>query len=131
MSYSKKISEKYTHLDVLVNNASIMIGIFKDPLQIPDELELQEFRTNLDGYHFVTKRALPLLFKSPSGFDRTIVNVTSGAWYFDLNDTGFSITEPTGPYAMLGYCATKAAENGLIVALHKLYVEDSEQAKKI
>jgi len=32
---------------------------------------------------------------------------------------------------MLGYCATKAGENGLMVALDQLYVKDSEEAKKI
>jgi len=78
-SLFKTISSKYTHLDVVVNNASTMIGFKLDPLTVSDELEEQQFRINLDAYHFVTKRALPLLFKAPDGFERTVVFVTSGA----------------------------------------------------
>lgn len=120
-SLFKTINEKYTHLDVVINNASIMIGYGEDPLKIDDELEELQFRINVDGYHFVTKKSLPLLFKSKD-FERTVLFVSSSAGW---------LTEPEEGNGMLGYRATKAAENGLMVALHQLYVCDSELSKKI
>lgn len=93
-----------------------------DPLQISDELELLQLRTNIDGYFFMTKRALPLLFKSPSGFERTIIFTSSDSSY---------LTNPVDGFGALGYKTSKTAENGLMVALHQLYVGNSQIAKDI
>lgn len=88
-----------------------------DPLTVDDELEEAAFAVNVSGTHFVTKYSLPLLLASPNKLERTVVLVSSSA--------GF-LTEPEEGNGMLAYRASKAAENGLMVGLHQLYVEDTE-----
>jgi len=117
-----QIKAKHQSIDVLVNNASIMPGIFQDPETLSDELDLLTLRTNIDGYFFVTKYALPLLFASSPNFERTIVFVSSQAGY---------LTEPEPGNAMLAYHTSKAAENGLMVHMHQLYVVQDQGTQGI
>jgi NAD(P)-dependent dehydrogenase (short-subunit alcohol dehydrogenase family) len=48
-----KFSQKYSHIDILVNNASIMPGYQQE--LISDELDEETYRVNVEGYHFFTK----------------------------------------------------------------------------
>jgi NAD(P)-dependent dehydrogenase (short-subunit alcohol dehydrogenase family) len=86
----EKTTEEFGRLDILVNNAAEQHET-KDPLEIDaDELE-HTFRTNLFGYFFMVKAALP--------------HLKSGAAI--LNTT--SITAYKGHKTLLSYAATKGA----------------------
>jgi len=119
------ISTKYGHLDVLVNNAGIMPGLSQSvfgEMGVSDDDELKCFRINVEGTHFVTKYALPLLLKSPQGFERTVLFVSSSSGW---------LSEPEEANGMLAYHTTKAAMNGLMVNLNQMYGTDSAQAKML
>lgn len=116
----EKIGNLTDHLDILICNASIMPGFYQGIDKVSDELDLLTYRTNVEGYHFCTKYALPLLFKSQN-FDRTIVYVTAAAGWLTVPHT----------LGMVGYCASKAAENALTVLMHSNYVVDSDESFKV
>ena len=86
----EKTAEEFGRLDVLVNNAAEQHET-KDPLEIDAEELEQTFRTNLFGYFFMVKAALP--------------HLKSGAVI--LNTT--SITAYKGHETLLSYAATKGA----------------------
>jgi NAD(P)-dependent dehydrogenase (short-subunit alcohol dehydrogenase family) len=126
------VTTKYGHLDVLVNNAGIMPGLGQPvfgEMGVSDEDELKCFRTNVEGTHFVTKYALPLLLAAPQvthreekGFERTVLFVSSSSGW---------LSEPEEANGMLSYHASKAAINGLMVNLNQMYGCDSAQAKML
>jgi len=119
------VATKYGHLDVLVNNAGVMPGLGQPvfgEMGVSDEDELKCFRTNVEGTHFMTKYALPLLLKSPQGFERTVLFVSSSSGW---------LSEPEEANGMLAYHASKAAMNGLMVNLNQMYGSDSAQAKML
>lgn len=118
----EKINKHVTHIDVVINNAGIMPGFNMDPENVSDQMDIDTLRTNIDGYWFVTKRALPLLWKSPAGFERTVVFVSSAAAWLE---------EPEPGFGMICYRASKAAENGICVGMHKCYVEDTPITKQV
>ena len=68
----KKVAEKFTHLDVLVNNA----GITRDSLlpRMTDEQWVEVIQTNLNGCFFCTSAAIP--FMSAQSYGR-IINISS------------------------------------------------------
>lgn len=117
----QKISQLVDHLDVLVCNSGIMPGIFEGMHALSDEMDKSTLRTNVEGYYFCTKYALPLLSKSKD-FDRTIVYVSS--------DAGWLTNPPIG-LGMLSYCVSKAADNALAVAVHSNYVVENEATLKV
>ncbi|MGV6876266.1 SDR family oxidoreductase [Pseudochelatococcus sp. B33] len=72
---AETIASKHDHIDVLINNAGIMIDAFdKAPSQQTIDIWRRTFDTNLFGVVEVTQALLPLLRKSPAG---RIVNVSS------------------------------------------------------
>jgi len=115
----KTIEESYPHLDVIVNNAAVMPGYGKLIEDVPDDQDLACFRTNVEGYWWVTKYGLPLLFKSPEGFERTIIFVSAVVGYSDFLD----------PVGMIGYSVTKAASINMAIRMHQHYVVDTDKAK--
>jgi 2-dehydro-3-deoxy-L-rhamnonate dehydrogenase (NAD+) len=96
----KKIGQKYTRLDALVQTAGILKGAFV-PL---DELDVDTFRQVLDinvtGSFLCTKHTVPLLRKSDRG---VIVLFSSGA--------------ATGGSSSLAYGTSKAGVNGYFITL--------------
>ena len=88
--------------------------------QVSDELDMEMYRTNVLGYHFVTKMMLPLLQKAPLPFERTIINVTSGS--------GWLTNPPVGRIGMVGYRVSKAAQNSLTLSLHQVYAAKDDGA---
>jgi short-subunit dehydrogenase involved in D-alanine esterification of teichoic acids len=69
------IGKKHDHIDVLVNNAGIMIDAFdKAPSDQTIDAWRKTFDTNLFGVVEVTQALLPLLHKAEAG---RIVNVSS------------------------------------------------------
>jgi len=118
-----QFAQQFDHIDFLVNNASIMPGYAME--EIDDELDEQTYRVNVEGMHFVTKRALPFLFKPQNeadAFERGVIFVSSSASWLE---------EPEEGYGMISYRASKAAENGIMVGLHQLYVDDNQMAKNL
>lgn len=66
-----------------------MPGIFQDMESTSDELDLATFRTNIEGSYFVTKRALPLIFKSPDqAFEKSVIFVSSMAGWLENPEIG-------------------------------------------
>jgi NAD(P)-dependent dehydrogenase (short-subunit alcohol dehydrogenase family) len=68
-----RIAEKWSRLDILVNNASIL-GVRTSILDYPEDIWEEVIDVNLNGQFFVIKAVLPLMFKSKNA---SIVNVTS------------------------------------------------------
>ena len=94
----------FEHLDVLVNNAAFQQHQ-KDPEEISDEQWDRTFKTNIYGYFYMTRAALPHLKKGSA-----IVN------------TG-SITGLEGSKELLDYSATKGAIHAFTKSLAQNLVE--------
>ncbi|MDX6231339.1 MAG: hypothetical protein QOH68_290 [Nocardioidaceae bacterium] len=111
----ERVEREYGHLDVLVNNAGILPEATTPDAEHPIDVELfrRTFDTNVFGAAAVSQAFLPLLRISGAG---RIVNVSSRMG--SLADQ----LDPTSPYASMilpAYQTSKAALNGLTVALAK------------
>lgn len=113
-----QIEREFGRLDVLVNNAALMIGG-----QPVDEVPVDELRrifdTNVIGTFNVTQKMLPLLRKSSHA---RIVNVSSGAGSYGDPQYGFL----HGKLGMttLGYGMSKLAENGMTIKLAQALAQE-------
>ncbi|WP_327005786.1 SDR family NAD(P)-dependent oxidoreductase [Dactylosporangium sp. NBC_01737] len=97
-------------LDVLVNNAGVLLERGAPPSGTPVELLRHTFETNVHGVVAVTNATLPALRRSDAG---RIVNLSSG-----LGSLAFN-TDPSHVYAqnpLLAYNASKSALNAVTVA---------------
>ncbi len=99
-----EFSRQAGHLDVLVNNAGILLDDDKDALTVTPEIFETTFRTNTLGPWLVAQTFLPMLKKS--GAPR-IVNVSSGGGQLEGGADGWAP----------GYCVSKTALNGVTVQL--------------
>jgi len=90
-------------LDVLVNNAGVLLDADKSLLDLDDETLLATLQTNTLGVLRVTRAFLPMLRKSAAP---RIVNVSSG---------GGQLSDPS-TWAP-AYCLSKTALNGVTVQL--------------
>jgi NAD(P)-dependent dehydrogenase (short-subunit alcohol dehydrogenase family) len=110
-SAAQTIDADFGHLDVLVNNAGIVVQGDGWPSSSSLDAIERTFRVNFLGTVAVTQAMLPLLRKAPSA---TIINVSSGLG---------SITKSGDPAwthvaaKFLGYAASKAALNMMTVQL--------------
>lgn len=68
-----QIEEKWTSLNILVNNASIL-GVRASILDCPEDVWEEVVKINLNAQFFITKAVLPLILKSQNG---SIINVSS------------------------------------------------------
>ncbi|MEO9337094.1 SDR family oxidoreductase [Mesorhizobium sp. SB112] len=119
---AERVREEFGRLDVLINNAAIASA--SDGPQTSDELAnagrpsvipLDEMRTiwdtNVFGVLAVYQAMLPILRDTPNA---RIINISSGAGSLTLNsDPDF----PLRPLFDAGYAASKAALNGLTLAM--------------
>ncbi|CAF0969990.1 unnamed protein product [Rotaria sp. Silwood1] len=96
-----EITNKYDHLDILVNNSGIYVKEPR-PSQVTLDLFHDNFNVNFFGAFFVTKSFLPLIHKSLSG---RIVNVTSGLGSIYFHQTCKQ------SYFHLAYSTSKASLN--------------------
>lgn len=116
---AEQLDSRHGRLDILVNNAGILPEATEDTGDDPVDHNLfrRTFETNLFGAVSVVQELLPLLRRSEGG---RIVNVstTMGSLADQLN--------PESPYYGViapAYQASKAALNGLTIALAKLLRE--------
>jgi NAD(P)-dependent dehydrogenase (short-subunit alcohol dehydrogenase family) len=94
------ISELAEHLDVLVNNAGILLEEDAAIAQLSPETVLKTFKTNTLGPLLVTQAFLPLLSRSKSP---RVINVSSG---------GGQLSEGMDTWAP-AYCLSKTALNAV------------------
>ena len=117
---AQDVAAEFGHLDVLVNNAVMMVS--SGTIMEKDLAELsQEFETNVVGVCRLTKHFVPLL---ASGGHGRVVNVSSGAgsfWdpdYGLVNYPGFALAG-SGDAPITAYGLTKLALNGLTIKMSK------------
>lgn len=101
---AEELAGQTDHLDVLVNNAGILLDEDKGALSITPEIFEQTLRTNTLGPWLVARAFLPLLKKS---IEPRIVNVSSGGGQLEDGADGWAP----------GYCVSKTALNGVTVQL--------------
>ena len=97
---AREFAKAADHLDVLVNNAGIIIGGDNAVLEISDELLRKTLETNTLGALRVTRAFVPLLSKSKAP---RVINVSSGGGQLTGGADGWSPA----------YCISKTALNGV------------------
>jgi NAD(P)-dependent dehydrogenase (short-subunit alcohol dehydrogenase family) len=101
---AEELSRQSDRLDVLVNNAGILLDDGKDALAITSEVFENTLRTNTLGPWLVAQAFVPLLKKSRAP---RIVNVSSGSGQLDGGADGWAPC----------YSVSKTALNGVTVQL--------------
>jgi NAD(P)-dependent dehydrogenase (short-subunit alcohol dehydrogenase family) len=97
---AREFSKIADHLDVLVNNAGIIVDGDDAILEISDELFRETLETNTLGALRVTRAFVPLLAKSKAP---RVINVSSGGGQLTGGADGWSPA----------YCISKTALNGV------------------
>jgi NAD(P)-dependent dehydrogenase (short-subunit alcohol dehydrogenase family) len=103
-SAAGEFSDMADHLDVLVNNAGIIVDGDDAILEISDDLLRKTLETNMVGALRVTRAFAPLLRKSKAP---RVIDVSSG---------GGQLTDGADGWAP-AYCISKTALNGVTVQL--------------
>ncbi|HEX8077719.1 MAG TPA: SDR family oxidoreductase [Chthoniobacterales bacterium] len=101
---AEEIGRQADRLDVLVNNAGILLDDDKDALTVTPEIFEATLRTNTLGPWLVAQAFAPLLRKSSAP---RIVNVSSGGGQLEDGADGWAPA----------YCVSKTALNGVTVQL--------------
>jgi NAD(P)-dependent dehydrogenase (short-subunit alcohol dehydrogenase family) len=101
---AQELASHADHLDVLINNAGILLDEDKSALTITSQIFETTLRTNTLGPWLVTQALVPLLKKSR---EPRIVNVSSGGGQLEDGADGWAP----------GYCVSKTALNGVTVQL--------------
>jgi len=101
---ARELSNVEDHLDVLVNNAGIIVDGDNAIFEISDDLLRETLETNTSGALRVTREFAPLLRKSKAP---RVINVSSG---------GGQLTGGADGWAP-AYCISKTALNGVTVQL--------------
>lgn len=108
-----ELHKRYNHLDVLVNNAGMMVGPADNILNAKAEDISVSLQINMLGPLALTKAVLPLLQAAPAA---RVVNVTSAAG--SIAETA----NPNSPYGFLhtaSYRLSKSALNSVTAMLAK------------
>ena len=101
---AEEISRHTDRLDVLVNNAGVLLDEDKDALSVTPEIFETTIRTNTLGPWLVAQAFVPLLKKSAAP---RIVNVSSGGGQLEDGADGWAPA----------YCVSKTALNGVTAQL--------------
>jgi len=105
-----EIEQRYGVLDVLINNAAIIVDQAL-PTEATQSSLRATFDTNFFGAIAVAQAFVPLLRKSANA---RLINVSSGLGSIELHSKPDSIYFA---YNILGYCASKTALNAFTVML--------------
>lgn len=97
---AREFSKSADHLDVLINNAGIIVDRDNAILEVSDELLRKTLETNTLGALRVTRAFVPLLAKSKAP---RVINVSSGGGQLTGGADGWSPA----------YCVSKTALNGV------------------
>ncbi|MER7415762.1 SDR family oxidoreductase [Micromonospora peucetia] len=107
---ARTVERTYGRLDVLVNNAAVLLDFETAPSAAPLDAVRRTFETNVLGVVAVTNALLPLLRRAPAG---RIVNLSS-----ELASLAVT-TDPSSPFSrmpMVAYNASKSAVNAVTVS---------------
>ena len=103
----REVEEKFGVLDVLINNAGMLLpGDFAPPAQVSVEVLRETFDLNVFGMHSVTQAFWPLLNRSTGA---RLVNISSSLGSLTLQASG---SQPFQPLAM---DTSKAAMNMMTI----------------
>ena len=110
---SQQIESQFGKLDVLINNAAVLIDMNVQPTEIKEEILRQSFEVNFFGPYLLTQKMAPLLRKSDRG---RVVNMDTGvASLTQLADPDSPLREDICP----AYQTSKAALNALTLVFAK------------
>jgi NAD(P)-dependent dehydrogenase (short-subunit alcohol dehydrogenase family) len=113
---AQTVIDRYGNLDILINNAGINPefgqGIFSLD-QMPSDLIMQIYQTNVFGPFTMVREFLPLLRRSAAG---RIVNLSSTLG--SLTDQS-NLESPYRPFNIIGYNSSKTALNAMTVQIAK------------
>ena len=116
----REVEAKFGVLDVLVNNAGVLLpGDFAPPAQVTLDVLRQTFDLNVFGMHAVTQAFWPLLNKSSAA---RLVNMSSSLGSLTLQANG---SQPIQPLAM---DASKAAMNMMTIHYAKQWENTPHKA---
>lgn len=105
-----EVEEKFGHLDVLVNNAGLMVKEdFAPPATVPTSALRETYDLNVFGVHEVTRAFWPLLEKSEAA---RLVNVSSAVGSLSLQSDFEGLLKDV---KVIAYASSKAALNMLTV----------------
>lgn len=82
---AKEVRERYSHIDLLINNAGVMVPPFSKTRQ---GFELQ-FGTNHLGHFALTGQLLPLIVNQPNSRIISISSIAAKMGYIDFDDLNF------------------------------------------
>lgn len=116
---ASKLERDYGHLDVLVNNAGVFVGV--GPFATTALHMQQTFEVNVFGVVTVVNAMLPLLRRSAAP---RIVNVSSTTASLELTRAGMDL--PGEADRRLAYAASKAALNMLTVQYARAFAQESD-----
>ena len=115
---SRHIESEFGRLDVLVNNAAVLIDMNVAPTQLKEDILRQSFEVNFFGPYLLTQKMAPLLRKSDRG---RVVNMDTGvASLTQLADPNSPLREDICP----AYQTSKAALNALTLVFAKELAAD-------
>lgn len=101
---AKEVEKKFGLLDVLINNAGVLLDADKVPApEVPTNVLRETYETNVFGLHEVTRAFWPLLNKSKAA---RLVNVSSALGSITMHSEG-----ALGDYRIIAYDSSKAAVN--------------------
>jgi NAD(P)-dependent dehydrogenase (short-subunit alcohol dehydrogenase family) len=83
----RTLTESEGRIDILVNNAAILLDHYEDVLKLKAETLRETLETNVIGTLRITQALVPLLMKSPAP---RIINVSSGAGQLEGDPQGWA-----------------------------------------
>lgn len=117
------IKSNYGRLDVLINNAALLLDIGQQPTEVLDDDHRATFEVNYFGPFYLTQLLSPLLTASPAG---RVVNMSTTVASLDqLADPDSPAREDICP----AYQASKAALNVLTLVFAKQFTDTGTPAK--
>lgn len=111
-SAARSLSENFSHLDVLINNAGINLDTTEDAIEnIPVQRYRDTFDTNFFGLIELTQALIPLLKKAPAARIVNLSSILSSLTYHAQPGS------PTYDFKWAAYDASKTALNAYTVHL--------------